>query len=76
MHFNRAKKYINFMYENKYIFNILDFSIEKYKQKIFTKIWKFLKNGCYLWDANQRTVSKPRVSQMLWPLDQQEWDEK
>jgi hypothetical protein len=30
------------MSQNKYIFNILYFSIEKYKQKIFTKILKMI----------------------------------
>ncbi len=34
------------MSQNKYIFNILDFFYEKYKQKIFTKNLKILKNDC------------------------------
>jgi hypothetical protein len=37
----RAKKYINFMSQNKYIFNILDFFYEKYKQKNFIRNLKF-----------------------------------
>ncbi len=63
------------MSKNKYIFNILDFfNKKKYEQKMFTKIWKSLKNDC-----DSKTCQYdlwPTVSQMPWPLAQQEWNKK
>jgi hypothetical protein len=58
MYFNRELKSISISCLKISIYSIFwIFSIKKYEQKMFTKIWKSLKNDCDLWGTNLKPVS-------------------